>query len=174
MSDKTDTSNTDTTQTQQSNAAEAKGMIKVFVYGTLKSTHYNNQLMLKNGGKFIGYDFIEGPYIMVDLGPFPAVLDLENTAAAKLGKTPVPNRRIYGELWAISQEALAHVDYLEGHPNFYRRRKLNTGLLNIRAWTYFNTVKDLRVNDETTENWHPTEIESAYWTNYNKTEVVAS
>ena len=105
-----------------------KGMIRVFVYGTLKKDHGNHVLIQASGGEFLGYDSITGAYKMCDMGGFPGVYHPGDGAMQK---------RIYGELWALQPEGLATLDMLEGHPNFYRREKLWTNDVEKKAWMYF-------------------------------------
>lgn len=133
-----------------------KGMIRVFVYGTLKRGHANHPLLDTADAIFIGFDSITGPYQMYDLGGFPAVIDSANTG----------NRVIRGELWAITPDALAGVDLMEGHPTFYRRRKLVTNIHERRAWMYFLTQPDIISNtlEESKGGvWHAGSDECKFW-----------
>lgn len=85
----------------------------VFVYGTLKTGHYNNRaLTLSKTSKLIFDDaFVKGQ--MYDLGPYPAVV-----------VTPGSESAVKGEVWEVDDETLARLDHLEGHPTFYLRQKL--------------------------------------------------
>jgi len=136
-----------------------KGMIRVFVYGTLKRGHGNNALLNRAKAVFMGADTITGPFRMLSLGGCPGVVDSpENINGATT---------IFGELWAGDEEMLAALDMLEGHPRFYERKKFRTDLMDKRAWMYtlgwdwakssskYNTIKE--------GIWHPTEAEIALW-----------
>jgi len=145
-----------------------KGMIRVLVYGTLKKGGSNHYLIEAAGGQFIGYDMVEGPYDMFDLGAIPAVVPAQD------GKT----RKVRGELYAITPEGLASLDMLEGHPNLYRRSKVWTEIHKRRAWMY-QLVSDnfmLGIDDDDKRVaglWKPSKDESRFWLDYAKTSKVA-
>lgn len=85
-------------------------MNKVFVYGTLKTGHYNHRV-LKIGGtsKLLVDDaYITGK--MFDLGPYPVVTE---------GDRPVK-----GEVWLVDDNTLERLDHLEGHPRHYERQQV--------------------------------------------------
>lgn len=145
---------------EQMTTENDKGSVRVFVYGSLKQDKYNNDLLRRVGAKFIGFDYIEGPFCLVDLGPFPAVYGLPHI-------NQDTKNRVYGELWMTNDEGLAHLDYLEGHPNFYRREKIWTGLMDKRAWCYFQVAKEPEGLNNL-EIWRPTTRETEYWKNAEK------
>ena len=140
--------------------ADDKGMIRVLVYGTLKKGHSNHGLLEEANAKFIGYDSVTGPYRMFDLGAIPAVVDTD----------PGSNNKIRGELWAIHPEGLAALDLLEGHPNFYQRRKLWTDQNKRRAWMYFLMAQNYTENAEPKALgiWHGSTEEHKFWLDDNK------
>jgi gamma-glutamylaminecyclotransferase len=136
-----------------------KGMIRVLVYGTLKKGHSNHILLEEAGAQFIGYDSVTGDFTMYDMGAIPAVVDSE---------AGQPNK-IRGELWAIDPEGLASLDLLEGHPNFYQRRKLWTDVHGRRAWMYFMMIPDYLPKDPETKGlglWHASHEENKFWLGY--------
>lgn len=141
---------------------EDKGMIRVFVYGTLKRGGANNVLLRKSGSKCLGFDTVTGAFNMYSMGGFPAVLD----DILKTGEKVV-NRTVHGEVWATTPEGLASLDMLEGNPNFFRRQKLWTDRLQRRAWMYF---LNSNWHDELTPDdaipgliWRPSEEEKEFW-----------
>ena len=138
-----------------------KGMIRVLVYGTLKKGHSNHGLMEKADAIFLGYDSITGPYQLYDLGAIPAVID-----APAHG-----NRKVRGELYAITTEGLAALDLMEGHPNLYKRRKLVTDLNERRAWVYLlhatNFMHD-GAEPKLAGMWHGSQEENKFWLDHNK------
>lgn len=108
------------------NEADDNGMVRVFVYGSLKRNMGNNALLQRVGAKCLGYDTITGPFGMMSFGGFPGVVHTNDA---------VPTT-IFGEVWATHEEGLAALDMLEGHPNWYERRKFRTDILDRRAWMY--------------------------------------
>lgn len=104
----------------------------LFVYGSLMSGFGNHRFL--HDAKFISEARTKG--LMFDAGPFPmAITD--------------PLSYIYGEVYKINEDTLREIDYLEGHPDFYRRHNVNVikdDGEEIRAWCYF--VKPESVNKE--------------------------
>lgn len=119
----------------------------VFVYGTLRRGHCNHSYLRGDAATFIGdartYDSNYRLFLHRELG-FPFVLDDAPHGAA----TGVP---ILGELYAVSTATLhAKLDSLEGHPTYYRRRRVavllyGTNLVYL-AWMYVledgQTIRD--------------------------------
>jgi len=131
------------------------GTVRVLVYGTLKEDQTNYELLKRCGAKFMGYDSITDDLLVRDLGPFPGVFESKTTSVVK------------GELYSMQEEALAHLDFYEGHPHFFRRRKLWTDLQLKRAWVYFCVADDLddpRANNEVLLGlWHGSAGEKLFW-----------
>lgn len=84
----------------------------VFVYGTLKTGHYNHRCLTLGGTSKRIFDdaFVKGH--MYDLGPYPAVVI-----------TPGSQGVVKGEVWEVDDETLDRLDHLEGHPDFYERKE---------------------------------------------------
>ena len=82
----------------------------IFVYGTLRSSESRN-LVLKDS-EYIGINTTLPKYTMVNLGSFPGILNFGNTP-------------IVGEIYAVSNSVLEVLDQIEGHPNFYKRKKID-------------------------------------------------
>lgn len=142
-----------------------KGLIRLLVYGTLKSGHANHRLITAANGVFLGYDKISGPFRMIRMTGFPGVI-IEEPEEGK----PLHTSTVYGELWGIDPEGLAAVDLLEGHPNFYRRCKWWTDG-NKRAWIYtlsprwLDKMQVYLTPDRTIPGgiWEPSAEESEAW-----------
>jgi len=115
--------------------------IRVFVYGTLKQGHGNHPAL--EDCEFLGRSYIEGNYRMVDLGFFPGVVE-----CADGGDTG----RIFGEVYKVDEDTLYTLDLIEGHPDFYERRKVPTQFKN--AWVYL-------LPDSYLERYEP--IEDGIW-----------
>lgn len=121
----------------------------VFVYGSLRHGHRNHFYLHGDASTFIGdartCDSHYRLFLHRELG-FPFVLDDAPTAVGP--STGVP---IHGELYAVSTATLhAKLDRLEGHPTFYRRRRVSVLLygtnLVYSAWMYViedaQTIRD--------------------------------
>lgn len=111
-----------------------RGKVRVFVYGTLKEGHGNHTLLKEANAEFVGYDSITGPLLMTDMVGFPGVYRPKCTGGEVECDADAANM-IKGEVWAMDPEGLAALDYLEGHPTFYRREKWWTDR-EVRAWVY--------------------------------------
>lgn len=83
--------------------------IPVFVYGTLKRGHGNYMRLLHGRAVFVATGAVKGD--LFDLGPFPAMKEGDGT--------------VHGEIFMVGPETLKDLDYLEGHPTFYKRTKMN-------------------------------------------------
>jgi gamma-glutamylcyclotransferase (GGCT)/AIG2-like uncharacterized protein YtfP len=87
-------------------------MIKVFVYGTLKSSYHNNYLL--EGSQFISEAISVGKYWLID-GGIPYAMPPSNDDWQGL------EYPIKGELWEVEDHVLHRLDQLEGHPDWYKR-----------------------------------------------------
>ena len=145
---------------------DSKGKVRILVYGTLKSPHYNNDLLRRCHAEFLGYDYIAGRFKLIDLGPFPACHFLESDANVNV------NNHIYGEIWALPDEGLAEVDYLEGHPFFYERKKMWSQRMNLRVWAYFMQAKYGTDKAKVLKDgiWKPSDEEIAFWNKYDESQ----
>ena len=81
--------------------------IKLFVYGSLMSKMSNNYIL--KGSDLYKEAKTRGEYTMIDMGSFPAIVQ-------------EGYRKIKGEVYFIDQPTLKRVDFLEGHPYFYKRQ----------------------------------------------------
>lgn len=80
----------------------------IFVYGSLKSGHYNNRII--ENEEFVSEATTKPLYRLWNLGSYPGLtIDTETGKAIK------------GELWRVSPEAMVRLDRLEGVPTLYRR-----------------------------------------------------
>lgn len=88
---------------------------RVFVYGSLKKGLGLHHALEKQ--TFIGEDTLTG-YHMMSLHSYPAIYATGH----------IEDNIVHGEVYEVDQKCLAHLDYVEGHPNFYKRTKveLNT------------------------------------------------
>lgn len=103
-------------------------MQNVFVYGSLKRTNaagkkFNQGLLEREGGKFVGPIVAPLPVRMVSMGAFPALVPVEGVT-----------NLIHGELFEIPDDLLNLLDQIEGHPNFYQRVQYPAQL--GEAWVY--------------------------------------
>ena len=101
----------------------------VFVYGTLRTGFGNNRLLENSELLDVGRTVEE--YAMYD-GGVPFVNEKEKVS------------QIYGELYNVDEKTMLNLDFLEGHPIFYTRKKIFVETLQgqiVRAWLYFNNTK---------------------------------
>ena len=85
------------------------GTTRVFVYGTLLSGEPNHRVLAD--ADLVGEASTEAVFDLVSLGAFPALVPDGRTAVA-------------GEVYVVNARTLADLDRLEGHPRFYRRRRI--------------------------------------------------
>lgn len=97
---------------------------RVFVYGTLKAGKPNFRAL--EGAEFLGRCCLHGRYTMVSLGWYPAVIEHVDPTA--------PVRFISGEVYRVNDDILHTLDIIEGHPNYYTRKKVETPFK--KAWVY--------------------------------------
>lgn len=107
----------------------------VFVYGTLKRGHGNNIVINPDryGDERIGAEFISEAQTVED---FPLLVQ----GLPYLIDHPGKGLRVSGELYKVSNKMLTGpLDRLEGHPHFYKRRKIDVEFKHgtIKAWAYF-------------------------------------
>lgn len=110
---------------------------QVFVYGTLKSGHRNNELLARTAeAKLLGRCEIRGKYRLYTLGPFPGLV---------CSSTFEDTRKVIGEVWSIPQHLLVYLDILEGHPVFYMREKIPTPF--GPSWVYMLPLDYIQKSD---------------------------
>lgn len=80
----------------------------VFVYGSLMEGLTNHALLL--GAEKLGAAETAPEYRMYNLGLYPAIVRGGSIA-------------IKGEVYSVTDEVLAALDRLEGHPDYYKRSK---------------------------------------------------
>jgi gamma-glutamylaminecyclotransferase len=78
----------------------------LFVYGSLLRGEASHAML--EGARFVAEARTAPRYTLVDLGPYPALLDGGGTA-------------VLGELYEVGEALLGALDELEGHPDFYGR-----------------------------------------------------
>jgi len=81
-------------------------MTRVFVYGTLLRGEKNHHVL--RSSPCLGVGRTEPAYTLVSLGSIPAM--------TRGGTTSVT-----GEIFEVTDEVLADLDRLEGHPDWYKR-----------------------------------------------------
>ena len=100
-------------------------MTNVFVYGTLRKGRGNYGLLERS--IFVGSAVTVRKYAMYVSG-IPYVTELERETT------------IVGEVYEVDEFTLDRLDQLEGHPDFYERRKIKVFLEDgrkIKAFLYF-------------------------------------
>lgn len=87
----------------------------IFVYGTLKTGHGNNPLLVRHSSLFMGPAITVRKFLLND--GFPVVFtppENPEPVAMFLG-------HVRGEVWAVTEDGLLACDHLEGHPHAYCR-----------------------------------------------------
>ena len=112
----------------------------VFVYGTLKTDHWNNHVLHHGKATLAGVGQTVPKYLLFD-GGFPKMSHLPSHAPADvLAKLTPLLGHVRGEVWRIDDESLMNCDRLEGHPKFYCREKIGVRLDGsakpLTAWAY--------------------------------------
>lgn len=104
----------------------AQKLHNVFVYGSLKQGDTIRGMHFFNDAEFIGKARTKkSNFRMIDLGSFPGVM---NAVEGQEGF------QIAGEVYAVSEATLEHLDQIEGVPFFYNRYKVSTTLGD--SWMY--------------------------------------
>lgn len=101
----------------------------VFVYGTLRRSRGNHQLL--EGAHFYGVGTTRQKYAMYLVGGYPYAISTE------------PRYPIVGELYGVDDEILRRLDKLEGHPCYYARSEVAVIVNDTEytAWMYFRDPK---------------------------------
>lgn len=96
----------------------------IFVYGSLRQTHVNHQLL--NGARCYGIGSTIDNYAMYLSGGYPYVICTED-------RYP-----IVGELYAVDGITLKQLDKMEGHPHYFVRKKVGVVVddKEYSAWMY--------------------------------------
>lgn len=115
--------------------------IRVFVYGTLKEGHGNWSYLLDNDRcTKLGRCVVTGPYSMYSMGFFPAVVEVDGAEDAEM----------VGEVFVVDEDTLDALDCLEGHPNWYERKQVDTPWK--KAWMYVMPMKETYGDDSIIES----------------------
>ena len=112
-------------------------MNKVFVYGTLKAGNSMRGIdKISPNSVIVGKAVTTYPdYDMIDLGAFPGAI--------------TGNMHIEGEVWDIDEETFHILDQIEGYPNFYNRKIVDT--TQGKAWMYYLEDADKYVSSKPRE-----------------------
>lgn len=81
----------------------------IFVYGTLRRGEPNHRQLVDKRARYVGSARTAPRYELVDLGPYPALLEGGETS-------------VRGELYEVDDHALEHLDDFEDVPSLYDRK----------------------------------------------------
>jgi gamma-glutamylcyclotransferase (GGCT)/AIG2-like uncharacterized protein YtfP len=84
--------------------------MKIFCYGTLKKGYMRNRNL--SNQKFLGEVKTLPKYKLYRLDSFPGLVHADDGLAIK------------GELYDVDEECLKTLDYIEGHPDLFKREKI--------------------------------------------------
>ena len=113
-------------------------MHNIFVYGTLKRG-WGNHYLIQDQEYVSNATTVDHSFQMYSLGGFPGVVS--------------GDKQITGELYKVNDLAFKYCDQLEGHPNFYERKKVHVEDADgniVSAWIY--------IYKGNTENLEPIDI----------------
>jgi gamma-glutamylaminecyclotransferase len=102
-------------------------MITLFIYGTLKRSQAAHHLLA--GQRFLGEARTAPLYRIVDLGPYPTLVDAADDGLA-----------CHGEHWQVDAACLARLDDYEGAPVHYCRRPVTLQRVEVIVFGYFKVV----------------------------------
>jgi gamma-glutamylcyclotransferase (GGCT)/AIG2-like uncharacterized protein YtfP len=88
-------------------AVPSGGIMRLFVYGSLLSGETHSARL--GASRLVGPARTAVRYTLVDLGPYPALLEGGTTSVS-------------GEVYEVDGDTLAALDDFEGHPDEYRRQ----------------------------------------------------
>ncbi len=91
----------------------------VFVYGTFLRGRANSGVLARLGAAFVASARTVEPRALVDLGPYPALVDADAADA------PTPTGPVFGELWEVAESSLAPLDAFEGCPELFKRQSVS-------------------------------------------------
>lgn len=93
--------------------------VRVFVYGTLMRGAANHAVLERQGARFLDAAVTSSPRVLVDLGPYPALLS---------AAVPAPDDHrtaVAGEVWELDASRLDELDAFEGAPDLYVRETIS-------------------------------------------------
>lgn len=90
----------------------------LFVYGTLKSGHGNNALLVQHRSRLVGPAVTGDKYLLNDGFPYVWEHKMAKPLAPYFGN-------VKGELWRVTDAGLEACDRLEGHPRHYKRTPIS-------------------------------------------------
>ena len=103
---------------------------RVFIYGTLMRGHCRAELLA--GQQFLGAVRTEPRYRLFSLGPYPALVSADRRDVIGDG------RAIEGELWAVDDECLKTLDWVEDvDEGVYERATVALEGVDTPAQAYF-------------------------------------
>jgi gamma-glutamylcyclotransferase (GGCT)/AIG2-like uncharacterized protein YtfP len=102
-------------------------MMHVFFYGTLKRAGANYRVLVDLGARFVAEATTVEPRLLVDLGPYPALLPASNVGATCVA----------GEVFEIDDATIAALDEFEGVPSLYARESIALTTTDGRHLTAF-------------------------------------
>lgn len=112
--------------------------VRLFVYGTLMRDAANHRVLLELGARFVATARTRAPRVLVDLGPYPALLQALHEPRGEQASS------VHGELWTLPEGALPSLDAFEACPTLYVRELVDLVVEDAggenssieSAWTY--------------------------------------
>lgn len=109
---------------------------RVFVYGTLRRGGSNHELLAQ--ARFLGEHWTEATFSMLDVGPYPGVVEGGET-------------EILGEVFQVNPAQFRRLDQLEDYPRSYTRQPIATPW--GEAWIYLYRLRGQRLPTVPSGDW---------------------
>lgn len=93
--------------------------VAVFLYGSARKKHINHDVLLNGNAIYRGTFVTQDPYYMIDMSSIPVCYEIP-----PYDQLYNQCRRVVGEVYSVDEETLKQLDMLEGHPEFFRRKRV--------------------------------------------------
>jgi gamma-glutamylaminecyclotransferase len=135
----------------------------VAVYGTLKKD-YSNYYSYLTSSKYIGKGQTKDKYPLVIKG-LPYLIEEKGRG-----------HNVEVDVFKVSGTVLAELDRLEGHPNWYRRKQIEIGMVDgkvLSCWIYFN-IKERSAGEVHHKTYTQKPYQYSWYENQDKIETSRS
>jgi gamma-glutamylcyclotransferase (GGCT)/AIG2-like uncharacterized protein YtfP len=107
------------------------GIVRLFVYGTLRKGECRNYLL--EDSQFIGYAKAKG-YLLYNIGAYPGMVE--------------GGGEVVGEVYEIPESLLERLDWVEGVPDLFRRELIEVALENGQTVPAYVYIYSREIDDE--------------------------
>jgi len=138
----------------------------LFTYGTLLPNEPRHHILTEGNARRLGPATTGPGYALLDLGAFPALVHRPRTRL--MAEEGAGLGQVVGELYEIDQPLLDYLDYIEGHPRFYRREPVAIDADTAPLMAGSQVIIDMAISyfgNEATESGPYPVIKSGDWRN---------